>query len=116
MSQGAEGPSPPPSPLDLAFPGAEILSSEPLTGGRMNVNYKVSVAGRPHPFVVRVHAGLTPYVALGTSGVPVLSAAVATTYQMLTALGLEPNVPDAGHLLSGAFPMVAVNNPVSGTV
>ncbi len=39
------------------------------------------------------------------AGVPVLSAAVATTYEMLSALGLETRVPDAGHLLSGAFPL-----------
>lgn len=36
-------------------------------------------------------------------GVPVLSAAVATTHQMLMALGLPARVPGAGHLLSGAF-------------
>jgi maleate isomerase len=34
-------------------------------------------------------------------GVPVVSAATCTAYAMLTALGLEPLVPDAGHLLSG---------------
>jgi maleate isomerase len=38
------------------------------------------------------------------AGVPVLSAAIATTHQMLSALGLETRVPNAGHLLSGAFP------------
>lgn len=38
------------------------------------------------------------------AGVPVLSAAIATTHQMLSALGLETRVPHAGHLLSGAFP------------
>lgn len=37
------------------------------------------------------------------SGVPVLSAAVATTHQMLVALGLEARVPGAGALLSGAY-------------
>lgn len=37
-------------------------------------------------------------------GIPVLSAATATTHRMLAALGLETRVPDAGHLLSGAFP------------
>ncbi len=36
-------------------------------------------------------------------GIPVLSAAVATTHQMLKALGLEARVPDAGTLLSGKF-------------
>jgi maleate isomerase len=34
-------------------------------------------------------------------GLPVVSAAVCTTYQMLKALGLERRVPDAGELLSG---------------
>lgn len=33
--------------------------------------------------------------------VPVLSAATATTYEVLTALGCAPVVPDAGFLLSG---------------
>lgn len=34
---------------------------------------------------------------------PVLSASVATVYQILKTLGLEAKVPNAGHLLSGAF-------------
>ena len=34
---------------------------------------------------------------------PVLSASVATVYQMLKTLGLKAQVPNAGHLLSGAF-------------
>ncbi|KGF69439.1 Asp/Glu racemase [Hoeflea sp. BAL378] len=34
-------------------------------------------------------------------GVPVLSAAVATTHQMLVRLGLEPKVPNCGTLLAG---------------
>jgi maleate isomerase len=34
-------------------------------------------------------------------GIPVVSAATCTTHAMLTALGLEPVVPDAGALLSG---------------
>jgi maleate isomerase len=34
-------------------------------------------------------------------GLPVLSAAVATTYELLKALDLEPKVPRAGALLSG---------------
>jgi maleate isomerase len=34
---------------------------------------------------------------------PVLSASVATVYQILKTLGLEARVPNAGHLLSGAF-------------
>jgi maleate isomerase len=38
------------------------------------------------------------------AGIPVLSAAVATTHQMLSALGLETRVPDAGYMLSGVFP------------
>jgi maleate isomerase len=37
------------------------------------------------------------------SGVPVVSAAAATTHQMLRALHLEARLPNAGHLLSGAF-------------
>jgi len=34
---------------------------------------------------------------------PVITAAVATTYAMLKALELEPVVPGAGALLSGAY-------------
>ncbi|AYO37981.1 maleate cis-trans isomerase family protein [Serratia liquefaciens] len=37
------------------------------------------------------------------TGKPVLTAAIATTYAMLTALELEPIVPGAGALLSGAY-------------
>ncbi len=37
-------------------------------------------------------------------GLPVLSAATATTFELLTALGRSTVVPDAGHLLSGSFP------------
>ena len=37
------------------------------------------------------------------TGKPVLTAAVATTYAMLKALELEPVVPGAGALLSGAY-------------
>lgn len=37
-------------------------------------------------------------------GKPVLSAAVATTWSILNALDLEPVVPGAGALLSGAYP------------
>jgi len=37
------------------------------------------------------------------TGKPVLTAAVATTYAMLGALGLEQIVPGAGALLSGAY-------------
>jgi maleate isomerase len=34
---------------------------------------------------------------------PVLSASVATVYQILKTLGLEAKVPNAGHLLSGQY-------------
>lgn len=37
------------------------------------------------------------------TGKPVISAAIATTYQMLKALELEPIVPGSGALLSGAY-------------
>ncbi|MDX1606697.1 MAG: hypothetical protein R3202_10930 [Candidatus Competibacterales bacterium] len=37
------------------------------------------------------------------SGLPTLSAAVATTYQMLRRLGLGTEVPEAGALLSGRY-------------
>ncbi|RED00414.1 Asp/Glu racemase [Ectopseudomonas oleovorans] len=37
------------------------------------------------------------------TGKPVLTAAIATTYAMLKALQLEPIVPGAGALLSGAY-------------
>jgi maleate isomerase len=37
------------------------------------------------------------------SGLPVVSAAVCTTYQMLQKLGLDTYVPNAGILLSGKF-------------
>ncbi|WP_455912718.1 maleate cis-trans isomerase family protein [Pseudomonas putida] len=37
------------------------------------------------------------------TGKPVLTAAIATTYSMLKALDLEPIVPGAGALLSGAY-------------
>jgi aminoglycoside phosphotransferase (APT) family kinase protein len=45
----------PRGPLSAAFPGADILSVEPLAGGRMNATYKAFVSGRPHPYVVRMH-------------------------------------------------------------
>jgi len=35
-------------------------------------------------------------------GIPVLSAATATTFRILSELGVEPTVPGAGSLLSGA--------------
>jgi len=47
-------------------------------------------------------------------GKPVLSAAVATTYQLLTHLGLEPIVPDAGELLNGRYPASATTVAGSG--
>ena len=34
-------------------------------------------------------------------GLPVLSAATATTFAMLDAIGLATRIPRAGHLLSG---------------
>jgi maleate isomerase len=37
-------------------------------------------------------------------GLPVVSSATATTYALLVALGLSPEVPDAGSLLSGRVP------------
>jgi maleate isomerase len=36
-------------------------------------------------------------------GLPIVSAAVCTTYQMLQKLGLRTYVPDAGALLSGKY-------------
>jgi maleate isomerase len=36
-------------------------------------------------------------------GLPVVSAAVCTTYQMLKQLGLKTVVPNAGTLLSGRY-------------
>ena len=39
------------------------------------------------------------------AGIPVLSAATATVFTMLTELGLRPEVPDAGRLLSGQVTM-----------
>lgn len=38
-----------------------------------------------------------------TLGLPVVSAATCTTYQILKALNLKPFVPDAGKLLDGSF-------------
>ena len=38
------------------------------------------------------------------SGLPVVSSAVCTTYQMLAKLGLKTLAPDAGSLLSGRYP------------
>lgn len=39
------------------------------------------------------------------AGIPVLSAATATVFTILTELGLETRVPDAGRLLSGTVTM-----------
>ena len=36
-------------------------------------------------------------------GLPVISASIATTYQMLKRLGLKAVAPDAGALLSGRY-------------
>lgn len=36
-------------------------------------------------------------------GIPVVSASVATTHQMLSALSLKPHVPNCGALLSGRY-------------
>jgi maleate isomerase len=36
-------------------------------------------------------------------GLPVLSAATATAYELVTALGLEPGIADAGAMLDGRF-------------
>jgi len=41
------------------------------------------------------------------TGKPVLTASIATTYAILDALGLDPVVPGAGALLSGAYPRQA---------
>ncbi|MFE7122163.1 Asp/Glu racemase, partial [Streptomyces sp. NPDC057654] len=41
------------------------------------------------------------------SGLPVLSAATATVHRILTELGLPTVVPEAGRLLSGAYPAPA---------
>ena len=38
------------------------------------------------------------------SGLPVVSSAVCTTYQMLTKLGLKTMTPNAGTLLAGRYP------------
>ncbi|MGW7754959.1 maleate cis-trans isomerase family protein [Streptomyces violaceusniger] len=44
-------------------------------------------------------------------GLPVLSAATATAYRILTALGLPPHVPGAGSLLGGRLPAPARSAP-----
>ncbi len=40
-------------------------------------------------------------------GLPTISASVATTYEILDRLGLDPVVPDAGRLLSGRLTSAA---------
>lgn len=40
-------------------------------------------------------------------GIPVITAAVATTYEILKALGQQPSIPNAGHLLSGKSAIAA---------
>jgi len=48
------------------------------------------------------------------AGLPVLTAATATTHQILTALGLDPVVPAAGSLLAGGLLSAAQAEVVSG--
>jgi maleate isomerase len=45
------------------------------------------------------------------AGLPVLSAATATVFTILTELGLRPYVPDAGRLLSGEVTMEPAPRP-----
>jgi maleate isomerase len=45
------------------------------------------------------------------AGLPVLSAATATVFTILSELGLQPRVPDAGRLLSGAVQMAPAPRP-----
>lgn len=40
-------------------------------------------------------------------GLPVVTAATATTYEILAALGHEPAIPDAGRLLAGLLPVTS---------
>ena len=44
------------------------------------------------------------------TGKPVLTASIATTYAILKELGLDPVVPGAGALLSGAYPYDSGNS------
>ena len=46
------------------------------------------------------------------AGMPVLSAATATVFSVLTELGLRPHVPRAGHLLSGEVTIAPAPRPV----
>jgi maleate isomerase len=45
------------------------------------------------------------------AGLPVLSAATATVFTILSELGLEPVVPDAGRLLGGQVRMAPAPRP-----
>ena len=45
------------------------------------------------------------------AGLPVLSAATATVFTILTELGLRPVVPQAGRLLSGAVTSAPAPRP-----
>jgi maleate isomerase len=38
-------------------------------------------------------------------GLPVVTAATATTFEILDALGHEPAIPGAGRILAGALPV-----------
>ncbi len=50
------------------------------------------------------------------TGKPVVTASVATTYAILKQLGLDPVVPGAGALLSGAYPYNKVSQLVRVTI
>jgi maleate isomerase len=44
-------------------------------------------------------------------GLPVITAATATTYEILTALGHEPAISGAGRLLAGNHPTGSPTEP-----
>jgi len=71
----------------------EIVQSMDLTGVDVIV-LSACVQMPSLPVISKVEA---------LTGKPVVTAAVATTYCMLKTLGLEPIVPGAGALLSGAY-------------
>ena len=50
------------------------------------------------------------------AGLPVLSAATATVFTILTELGLRPHVPDAGRLLSGEVAAKPERRPDSAPI
>ncbi len=50
------------------------------------------------------------------SGLPVVSAATATVFAILSELGLDPVVPDAGRLLSGEVHMAPAPRPAQEAV